>query len=285
MIKLTNLNFTYPQTQNGIKNINLTLNAKNMIAVIGKNGSGKTTLMNLLTENLIPDSGMIEKTITIKEISYCRQKQSIDWYLNVEQNVNIASILYGGKTFSQINSLIGLENKKRHAVDTLSGGQQQRVQVGRALAQNAKIYILDEPTVGLDFEYAIKMMEYLKTLVEIGNLVLISSHDMTLLEKYCNQIIYIKDGELEFYGDMDTFKQQFAKEVKFVQIQLDKEVSDTFSFEIEEVFKNNIKIKIANFNDVSNILHELQTKGYTIQELNTKNQTLLDILLEATHNA
>lgn len=279
MIEAKNLCYTYPGTENGIHSLNFQINRGDMVAIIGKNGSGKTTLFNLITEYLTPTSGLIQKQVEINKISYCMQRQSIDWYLNVEQNVNIASILYGGKKFTDIDFLIGLSDKKNDSVDKLSGGQQQRVQIGRALAQNGEIYLLDEPTVGLDIDYSERMMNYLKQLTNDNKLVIVSSHDLALLEKYCNKILYMKLGKVEYFGEMQEFIKNYSKEIKLLVLNVDKNIKHSFSFEFKEVNEKQIKIELSSLISISKIINEVEEKGYVVEEVYTNKNTLYDILM------
>lgn len=279
MIETKNLCYTYSGTKNGIHDLNIKINRGDMVAIIGKNGSGKTTLFNLITEYLIPTSGIIQKQVEINQISYCMQRQSIDWYLNVEQNINIASILYGGKKFTDIDFLIGLSDKRIDSVDKLSGGQQQRVQIGRALSQNGEVYLLDEPTVGLDVDYSKRMMDYLKQLTNDNKVVIISSHDLALLEKYCNKILYMKLGKLVYYGEMKEFIKNYSKEIRTLVLDVDKSIKHTFSFEFTEINEKQIKIELSSLLSISKIINEVEEKGYIVKEINTNKQTLYDILV------
>lgn len=90
-------------------------------------------------------------------------------------------------------------------VDHISGGQQQRVQIAREIARKPKIYILDEPTTGLDVETGEKLFRYLQTEVKNGALVLTSSHDLTLLENYADQVLFINEHEQQFFGSLKDF--------------------------------------------------------------------------------
>ena len=94
---------------------------------------------------------------------------------------------------------------KRQAVDHISGGQQQRVQIAREIARKPKLYILDEPTTGLDIETAESLFNYLKKEVQTGATVLTSSHDLTLLEDYATQVLFINEHEQKYFGPLNTF--------------------------------------------------------------------------------
>ena len=81
----------------------------------------------------------------------------------------------------------------------------QRVQIARAFLKNPKVYILDEPTTGLDVYSSENVMKYLKKEVENEKIVIVSSHDLELMQKFCKRIIYISDGEIIFDGLMEEF--------------------------------------------------------------------------------
>jgi len=100
---------------------------------------------------------------------------------------------------------LGLTEHADSFPDMLSGGQQQRVQVARTLATGANVLLLDEPTVGLDVESSESALRYIKSRVGNGSLVVISSHDLGLLERYCDHVLLLVKGELAADQPMSTF--------------------------------------------------------------------------------
>ena len=88
---------------------------------------------------------------------------------------------------------------KKKLPETLSGGQQQRVQLARAVVHNPDFLILDEPTVGLEVESAELFLTNVK---KFGVTALVSSHDINILEKYANKLLFIDNGEIIYFGDL-----------------------------------------------------------------------------------
>ena len=175
--------------------------------MLGQNGAGKTTFLNTLV-GIKDFDGEIYFNYTYKDIAYVSQKQVIDWYLNVEDNIRMEEIFSDTKDeklFNQIVELLELKDKLRDFIEELSGGQLQRVQIARAFLKNPKVYILDEPTTGLDVYSSENVMKYLKKEVENEKIVIVSSHDLELMQKFCKRIIYISDGEIIFDGFMEEF--------------------------------------------------------------------------------
>lgn len=205
-IEIKSLNLYY-NNKKGIKNINLKVNNGEFIALLGQNGAGKTTFLNTLV-GIKDFDGEIYFNYTYKDIAYVSQKQVIDWYLNVEDNIRMEEIFSDTKDeklFNQIVELLELKDKLRDFIEELSGGQLQRVQIARAFLKNPKVYILDEPTTGLDVYSSENVMKYLKKEVENEKIVIVSSHDLELMQKFCKRIIYISDGEIIFDGLMEEF--------------------------------------------------------------------------------
>lgn len=93
-----------------------------------------------------------------------------------------------------------MEGREKDDPTNLSGGQLQRVQLARQIVSNAKILILDEPTSSLDVIASENILDQLKEQTKIGKTCLISSHDLDMLEKYCNKVLYIEDfSNLSFF--------------------------------------------------------------------------------------
>lgn len=285
MIEISHLNYLYPNSNNGIKDINFTIEAGDMVALVGKNGSGKTTFLNLLTGITKPQSGTIKvgADFSFNDISYCLQMQSIDWYLNVEQNITLPLVLNHQKEhkLELILDLLGLKKYRKKEVDTLSGGEQQRVQVARALVKDAKLYALDEPTVALDVKYADVLMRYLKEESQKNKMVIVSSHDLLLLETYCNKIIYFVDGKVQFFGTMNAFLQTYQQNIKKkITLTLDKKLEGTLHLaQTCEVNGNEVVIELAEEENLNHLLQILMEAGYKIEGITSEILNLTDILL------
>lgn len=200
-----------------LKNISFSLNKGDLVALIGANGAGKSTLLNSLYGLLSPTEGIIdynEKYLNPKQpahsIGFSAQRCIIDWYLNVRENVYLGALLGGVKTdelnqkTQQALNLVHLSNKAEAVVETLSGGQQQRVQIARAIVHNPDFYILDEPTTGLDPDLSERFFKFLKDEQDKGKTIIISSHDIYLLEKYCTKVLFLQNGNLVFFDEISS---------------------------------------------------------------------------------
>lgn len=218
IIKLNNIGKVYGQ-QTGktyaLKNVNLTINKGEFIAIIGPSGSGKSTLLNILGLIDGPTTGeyyLNGRTVTglsSKELARIRNEEIgfifqnfnlLNDYMVVD---NIAMpLLYSKKNKSSrylkaqemMNSL-GIRQHQSKTPDLLSGGEKQRVAIARALINDANIILADEPTGSLDKQNGIEVLEKLREINKEGKTVIIITHDENIA-KQCNRIIKIQDGEI-----------------------------------------------------------------------------------------
>lgn len=151
-----------------LKDISLTVNQGEFVAVMGASGSGKSTLLNVLGGLLPPDSGtvtvdgldlgsMSDAALTVyrrDRVGFIFQMFNLVGTLNVEENILLPSLAGGKKvassTLDAMIEKVGLSHRRHAMPDTLSGGEQQRVAIARALAKNPKLLLCDEPTGALD---------------------------------------------------------------------------------------------------------------------------------------
>jgi lacticin-481/lactococcin-DR transport/processing ATP-binding protein lcnDR3 len=212
------------------------------------------------------------------------QNQSVDWYLNVYDNIYMG-VLYSKNTISkksvdEIIEVLGLKDKEKSDLTELSGGQLQRVQIARSLISDSKILFLDEPTTGLDVVLSKNILEYIKNNNK-EHAVFISSHDLDLIEKYCNKIIYINDGECLYFGEMSTFLKEYNKEIVYnisYSGEINKNVVEKHKDTITIIDDKNLKIFLEKEEEISNVLKLLLAENITIGSLRKEEITLKRIL-------
>ena len=176
----------------GLRDASLDLQSGRMVAVLGPNGAGKSTLIHMLADAIQPTEGDVTLSDPTLQIGWSSQRTTIDWYLNTQQNVEIGGRLSGlsrQKSRDRATALLErfqLAELAKNDVSMLSGGQQQRIQVARTLMSNPDIMLLDEPTAALDVESSDDVLDYIREQTRSGALALVSSHDLGLLEQYCD---------------------------------------------------------------------------------------------------
>ena len=173
-----------------------------IIGVIGPNGSGKTTLLKTIMGLLEPSSGYVKimnKSLdeVRDKIAYVPQRTSVDWDFPASVYDVVMMGRYGKKNWlkrankadieivAQSLQKVGLSDFRNRQISELSGGQQQRVFIGRALAQKADIYLLDEPFAGVDAATEHSILKILEEIRNEGKTVLIIHHDLqTVLDHF-----------------------------------------------------------------------------------------------------
>lgn len=216
MIYLKNVSLGYGRDV-VVKNVDFMLSRGDFVALVGANGVGKSTLINTLVGILEPIAGKVSLEFQTKrknpfnDIGFSPQDQIMDWYMNVYDNIIQGPVLAGfsrkeaAKNCKKVIELLDITKISSSPVDHISGGQQQRVQIARELAKDPQIYILDEPTTGLDVETSERLFSFLKKRSQQGALILVSSHDLTLLENYADKLIFLDSGEQKYFGYLNDF--------------------------------------------------------------------------------
>ncbi len=291
ILKIEDVTYNYKGTKNGVENISFEADGGDLIAVVGRNGAGKTTFLNLLSGVYQPQKGRIicPSDMTYHDLGICTQKQSIDWYLNVYDNIFLGAMLAGLDKDSAhlstkfVGKMLDLINLFNRDMDSLSGGQQQRVQVARALVHNPVILILDEPTVGLDFCYSQELFGYLqqKSFQE-KRLIFVSSHDLSMLEDYCNKILFLDEGKQVYFGDMRKFFNSYnlSREIRITYAgNISEELTRLISEEGVIVDKESSTLYGVNSNNLDKIIICL-LREVSITEVDSEKIKLKDIILQ-----
>jgi len=218
LIKLENIVREFPAGESTIqvlKKINLTINAGEMVAIIGASGSGKSTLMNILgcldkpTTGTYLIGGRATGKLSPNELAQLRrehfgfifQRYHLLNALTAQGNVEIPAIYAGVSNEERqtravkILTRLGLADKIHNKPNQLSGGQQQRVSIGRALINGGQIILADEPTGALDRKSGLEVMAILSELHQQGHTVIIVTHDANIA-KSAERIIEISDGNI-----------------------------------------------------------------------------------------
>lgn len=215
LLRVSNLNFSYPSKKNVLNNINFEINEKSFTCILGENGSGKSTLLKCILGLNKGYTGKIDKE---RFIGYLPQKSEIQssFPASVEEIVmsgtignDLRKIFYSKKNKEDTERVLKeleIESFRKKSFSELSGGQQQRVLIARALCATQKIIILDEPTNGLDPSIARQIYELLDKLKREKNItILMVSHDIDRALKYADHVIEVESGSIVFDGTPEEY--------------------------------------------------------------------------------
>jgi len=251
MLRVEHLFKTYPNGTQALKDVSFQVEEGEFLAVIGLSGSGKSTLLRCINRLIEPTAGKViwnDIDITAAPTSELRnirrQIGMIFQQFNLVKRSSVMTNVLSGRLgyVSPYQSLfnyfspedhrralanldqVGLSEKAYVRADSLSGGQQQRVGIARALMQEPKLILADEPVASLDPVLAHSILKYLEQLNKERKItVLCSLHFLDLVHRYATRAIALKDGELVFQGlpkeiDDTQFKAIYGQEAERVSI-------------------------------------------------------------------
>lgn len=208
-----------------LSNIYMDIEQGYFYGIIGPNGAGKSTLFKALLGLIQPNAGeiLIEGApikSKRKKIVYVPQKSDVDWsFPATVLDVVLMGRYPHKKLFQRLDSQdhemamdalreMGIENLAQRQIGELSGGQQQRVFLARAICQQADIFLLDEPFVGVDMTTEEKIIQLLKKLAAEGKTLLVVHHDLSTVRDYFDKVILLNQ-RLIAYGDThQTFTEE-----------------------------------------------------------------------------
>ena len=215
MIRMTDVFKEYANGTKALKGVTFELNTGEFAFLVGPSGSGKSTIIKLLIGEIAPSDGEVivdgqdMDNIQMRRMPYLRRTVGVifqDFRLidnkSVYENVAFAMRVIGAsnKDIRQrvpyVLELVGLEYKAKAKPDELSGGEQQRVAVARALVNNPRLIIADEPTGNLDPARSLEILLLLKKINELGTTVLIVTHEKPLVDQFSQRVIAIDGGRI-----------------------------------------------------------------------------------------
>lgn len=210
-----------------LKGISFKFEKPSFVGVIGHNGSGKTTLLEIMMGIQKPSSGSIDYT---REFNGKNMKEKIGVILQTNafySNMKVIELLklfqsYYRDTYDldYLMDLLKITDYKNKYYDKLSGGMKQKVNLALAFINKPKVVFLDEPTTGLDPMARHDLWKALELLCK-DTLLFLSSHYMEEVQKYCSKLIYLKNGELLYAGDIIEFlKQQGNDDLSEVYLKI-----------------------------------------------------------------
>ncbi|WP_299030449.1 phosphonate ABC transporter ATP-binding protein [uncultured Thermanaerothrix sp.] len=249
MLRVEHLTKVYPNGTVALRDISFEVSDGEFLVVIGLSGSGKSTLLRCINRLIEPTSGKIywndiditnaspsEVRRIRRQIGMIFQQFNLVKRSSVLTNVLSGRLGYANPWLSLLGvwpaedrqkalralERVGIADKANQRADTLSGGQQQRVGIARALMQDPRLLLADEPVASLDPVLAHSILQYLEQLNKEGVTIICSLHFLDLVHRYATRVIGLKDGVKVFDGlpteiDRARFKEIYGEEAQEVR--------------------------------------------------------------------
>ncbi len=241
MLRIQNLNKIYPNGTHALRDLSLEVESGEFLVIIGLSGSGKSTLLRCINRLIEPTSGRIEldgMEVTAASPAELRRIRSqigmIFQQFNLVRRASVLSnVLAGalgrtpawqsafyhfapGETDRALANLqrVAIRDKARQRADTLSGGQQQRVGIARALMQEPRLMLADEPVASLDPATSHSVLRYLEEINrQEGITVLCNLHFLSLARRYASRVVALKAGQIVFDGAPTAITPEWFRQI------------------------------------------------------------------------
>ena len=288
------------------KNINITVQKGECVAVIGPSGTGKSVLFRTIAMLEKPDSGHVfinGTDITSKDVNINKVRERLGMvyqgfhlfsHLNVIDNITLAPIKVSGmkkpearKKGMELLSMVGLAEKASAFPHQLSGGQQQRVAIARSLAMDPDIILFDEPTSALDPSMTGEVLAIIRKLARSGLTMMISTHEMSFAQDVATRVLYIDEKGVYEQGTAQEIFQNpqrektrmFIRKLKVFSYSITSRGFDMVAMNVQiELFCQKYNIDSRKINHIQLVLEELilEVSG----EAEDKKQLKIDYTIE-----
>ena len=241
MMTVEHLNFSYRCGRQILHDVSFEARSGECLAILGNNGAGKSTLLKCFSHILKPQSGSVRvdgaELLTMSHGEMARNVAFVAQNPPASHLTVYDMLLLGRKPYmkwgataedyrlvDEMLSALGLEDMAVRPMDRLSGGEQQKIMLARALVQQPKVLLLDEPTSNLDIYNQHEVMKLVREIaVKDGILVVVVIHDLNLAVQHCDRFLFIKDGRVFRFGDRsiltaETISQVYNVKARVVEV-------------------------------------------------------------------
>lgn len=300
-IKISSLTKKFGKQANqviALDNVALTIKKGEIFGLLGPNGAGKTTLISILAGLLHKDSGevkIIGKDIDIdmyeikQRINLVLGFTGIGMSLSVKEFLKYYCFLYEVKNADEkiknAVDAVGLNDRENNLTLHLSSGYKQRLMIAKALLNDPEVLFLDEPTVGLDVEIAIKIRAMIKGLKKKGTTILLTTHNMYEVEELCDRVALISNGGIIAVGTVEQIKRMIKVE-KIIEVEVDdltkfaKEMKREKYVVSSRVFEDVVHVRVESYANVKKVLNHLSMSDHHIYSVRLVEPTLEEAFLK-----
>ncbi len=260
-----------------------------LLGFLGPNGSGKTTTMRIISGIADADSGTVEwngaalSDAERQRVGYMPEERGLYPKMQLEEQIVFMARLHGldraaaRSNVSEILERLGLGGRGTDRVDALSHGNQQRAQLAAALVGKPELLLLDEPYSGLDPAAVDEVAAVLSELARDGAAVLFSSHQLDLVERFCERVVIINAGRVVLSGDVSDLRRQHAGRRYRVAVRgMTAWANDLSDVTVEAVDGDIVTVSVGDAMSSTTLLDAARRAG-TVDQFTPIQPTLTDL--------
>lgn len=273
-----------------VRDLSFDINRGETFGFLGSNGSGKTTTIRALLGIYQPTAGILHingrpfKPEDGAKLGYLPEERGLYKKESVIKVMTYFGRLKGlSKQTASSWSLdylerVALGDKAKVRLDKLSSGQQQKVQLGVTIMNDPELLILDEPTKGFDPVNRRLLMDIIEAQKKAGATVLMVTHQMEEVERLCDRVVLLKNGEAEAYGTIPEVQDQYGGTI--IRLKYSGHIPDSAQYELTLRENNYAELTVTDQVDEAVILRELVKAGVLVRSFLTSKLSLDDIFLK-----
>jgi ABC-2 type transport system ATP-binding protein len=205
-----------------LKDVSLSVNKGDIFGYLGPNGAGKTTTIRVILGLMQATSGRVsildrstQEDKIRQKIGFVLESDGLYDYMSAYDNLLYFARLYEvsqpGERIDRAIKLVGLADRARDKAGTYSKGMRQRLALARSMIHDPEVFILDEPTAGVDPSGQIEIRQIMLDMVhKSGKTILLSSHNLDEVQRICNRIALIHKGQIRLYGELDKLQREMS---------------------------------------------------------------------------
>ena len=291
----------YTDGPEALKGVNLEVGNGDFFALLGPNGAGKSTLIGILT-------GLVQKTsgqVSVygydldKEVSKVKaslgvvpQEFNFNFFETVLNTVTFQAGYYGiprkiaTERAEKLLKSLALWEKRDQPGRNLSGGMKRRLMLARALVNEPRLLILDEPTAGLDIELRRSLWDFLIELNESGTTIILTTHYLEEAEQLCRNIAIIDEGTLLTSEPIGTFLRKLESQVFVFDLAEPASGSPDLGSEMpcELVENNRLEVRVHKGTTLNAVFEKLNTSGVVVESMRNKSNRIEELFIDLVKN-
>jgi ABC-2 type transport system ATP-binding protein len=278
-----------------LKDVTLAVQRGDIFGYLGPNGAGKTTTIRIMLGLMTADSGKV--TLLGQDVQIDKVRQKIGFVLEADglydnltayDNLLFYAKLYDipkpAQKVDKILKQVGLADRATDKVSTYSKGMRQRLALARAIAPDPEVLILDEPTAGVDPTGQIEIRQLMLDMInKEGKTILLSSHNLDEVQRICNRIALIHQGQIRLYGGLEQFKRDMGQgglvieTAQTVPADTLAELQKLPDVSVREQKDNTLILNVGKNIETSDIITLFVSRGMKIEQVKRQEASLEDM--------